>query len=250
MPYIYELEDSTLLREYSAGNVAIQGLDYIAETDLTASNVFSPENVGVIELTACLAATIHAAQEMDKFKKALFCKRSREESNLGPFVPGEVTLLQVLSNLDHPDDHPYDDLFHGIIGVITEVGELAEILMALLDMETVPDQTNVREEIGDALWYLSRLVKYAETTFPAEMRRNIAKLHQRHGTGGFNKDADITRDLAAEHEVLEADDVREDLGTVGSVTGDPHSEDDDKSLTVSFEEDGTPIVRAEDVDES
>lgn len=208
--------------------------DYVAETDLTASNVFTPENVGVIELTQVLAATIHAAQEMDKFKKALFRKRSREESNLGPFVPGEVTLLQVLSNLDHPDDHPYDDLFHGIIGAITEVGELAEILMALLDSTAVPDQTNVREEIGDVLWYLSRLVKYSETTFPAEMRRNIAKLRQRHGQGGFNKDADITRDLAAEHEVLEADDVRAD--------GD--------SLMVSFEEDGTPIVRAEDVDQS
>lgn len=182
-----------------------RGLDYLAETDLTASNVFTPENVGVIELTQVLAATIHAAQEMDKFKKALFRKRSREESNLGPFVPGEVTLLQVLSNLDHPDDHPYDDLFHGIIGAITEVGEMAEILMALLDMETIPDQTNVREEIGDVLWYLSRLVKYSETSFLAEMRRNVAKLRERHGTGGFDKDRDITRDLAAEHEVLEDD---------------------------------------------
>lgn len=235
MPYIYESENEVFTEnEGSTGYIPLVGLDYIAETDLTASNVFTPENVGVIELTQVLAATIHAAQEMDKFKKALFRKRSREESNLGPFVPGEVTLLQVLSNLDHPDDHPYDDLFHGIIGAITEVGELAEILMALLDSTAVPDQTNVREEIGDVLWYLSRLVKYSETTFPAEMRRNIAKLRQRHGQGGFNKDADITRDLAAEHEVLEADDVRAD--------GD--------SLMVSFEEDGTPIVRAEDVDQS
>lgn len=230
MSYIFEDDQDTL---YGAQGPEFKGMDYIAETDLTASNVFTPENVGVIELTQVLAATIHAAQEMDNFKKALFRKRSREESNLGPFVPGEVTLLQVLSRLDHPDDHPYDDLFHGIIGAITEVGELAEILMALLDMETVPDQTNVREEIGDVLWYLSRLVKYSETTFPIEMRRNIAKLRQRHGQGGFNKEADITRDLAAEHSVLEAGAVREG----------------GESLMVSFEEDGTPIVRQEDIDQ-
>lgn len=233
MPYIYEVDVPTieLAAEYHPADLVnehdgmLHGFDYIAETDLTASNVFTPENVGVIELTQVLAATIHAAQEMDNFKKALFRKRSREESNLGPFVPGEVTLLQVLSRLDHPDDHPYDDLFHGIIGAITEVGELAEILMALLDMETVPDQTNVREEIGDVLRYLSRLVKYSETTFPAEMRRNIAKLRQRHGQGGFNKEADITRDLDAEHKVLGRE-----------------------SIAVSFEKDGTPVVRAEDVE--
>lgn len=202
MTFIHESDHEILDDETGPGSV---GLDYIAETDKTASNVFTPENVGVIELTQVLAATIHAAQAMDKFKKALFRRRSREESGLEAFVPGEVTLQQMLYNMDHPDDSPYDDLFHGIIGAITEVGEMAEILVDLLTVSKEPDQTNVREEIGDVLWYLSRLVKYSETSFLAEMRRNVAKLRERHGTGGFDKDRDITRDLAAEHEVLEDD---------------------------------------------
>jgi NTP pyrophosphatase (non-canonical NTP hydrolase) len=95
----------------------------------------------------------------------------------------------------------HDDLFHGIIGNITEVGEQAEILLGLLDDECV-DIVNVREEIGDNLWYLSRLMKYANTSFDDEMRRNIKKLRARHGNEGFNKEADINRNLDNEHKVL------------------------------------------------
>lgn len=179
--------------------------DYVAETELTASNVFSPENVGVIEFTEALAATIHAAQAMDKFKKALFRQRTREESGLDPtFRPGEVRLSDALA----ADGGEYTDLFHGVVGAITEVGEMGEILMDFLTSNKEPDVINVREETGDVLWYLARLVKWAKTTFPDEMQRNIAKLRQRHGQGGFDKGRDIQRDLVAEHAVLDGDNSR------------------------------------------
>ena len=95
------------------------------------------------------------------------------------------------------------DFIHGIIGVCTEAGELAEALIKYIETGEAPDITNIREEIGDELWYLSRLVKYTNTTFDAEMRRNIAKLRQRHGDGGFNAESDVNRDLTAERKVLE-----------------------------------------------
>lgn len=197
-----------------------QGFDYLSETDLTASGVFSPENVGVIEFTAALAAVIHAAEDMDKFKKALFRQRTREESGLDlQMQPGDITLAQAFAHLNvEPGD--IDDLFHGIVGGITEIGELGEVLLHFLDRDQQPDVVNVREEVGDVLWYLSRLVKWCKTSFLTEMRRNVEKLRKRHGTAGFNKEADINRNLAEERTLLETD------ATVGTVTGDPHSEDD------------------------
>jgi NTP pyrophosphatase (non-canonical NTP hydrolase) len=202
MPYLYELKEA----DRTSSGVVVEGLDYLAETNLTASNTFSPENVGVIEFTAALAAVIHAAEEMDKFKKALFRKRSREESNLAPRDPIDPLLSFALGVDVLGDPCPLDNLFHGVVGAITEVGEMAEILLHHLD-GTSPeiDRTNVREEIGDVLWYLSRLVTYSDTTFLTEMRRNVDKLRLRHGTAGFNKEADINRNLDEERALLEGD---------------------------------------------
>lgn len=195
--HLYELDIDRLYQEKD--DVGEDGLDYLAESATTASNVFNPNNVGVIEFTTCLSAVIHAAQEMDKFKKALFRKRTREESGLAPLVsdPELSIFLQ-----GHPD---LDELFHGIVGGITEMGELAEVLYNLLAVNKEPDVTNVREEIGDNLWYLACLMRWAETTPLTEMRRNIAKLRLRHGESGFSKDGDMNRHLEEERRLLEGD---------------------------------------------
>lgn len=173
--------------------------DYVSECNVTASNTFDPKNVGVNELIDVLEKVIYYAQQMDRFKKALFRKRTRAESNL----TGNYKTVWDSLEKEIDDINKYDDLFHGIIGSITEVGELAEILYALLNCKEKPNITNVREEIGDNLWYLSRLVKFAETTFEDEMKRNIKKLRARHTATGFDKARDINRNLEAERKLLE-----------------------------------------------
>lgn len=171
----------------------LEGLDYVAECDKTASNVFTPENVGVYELQVALHEFILAAQVLNRYKKALFRKQSRIEAGLSPSVHGpDLTTFRIAG---------HDDLFHGVIGVATEAGELAEALHKLLSGQGV-SQDNIREEIGDNLWYITRLIKWAETTFLAEMKRNIAKLRERHGKAGFNKERDMNRDLGREADVL------------------------------------------------
>jgi NTP pyrophosphatase (non-canonical NTP hydrolase) len=200
------------------------GIDYQAETDKTASGTFAPENVGIIELTDCLAAVIHASEQMDKFKKALFRKRNREESGLGPMLPADSTLRQALTGSAQEGDpiaqtmvDEMDGLFHGVVGMITETGELAQVLYDYIAEGKVPDLVNVQEEIGDNLWYISRLIKWAKTTWLTEMKRNVAKLRKRHGEGGFDKERDITRDLPEERKLLE--------GEVTESIPDPHCPD-------------------------
>lgn len=172
-----------------------EGLDYIAETDKTASGVFAPSQVGVGELNFALMEFANAAARLDRYKKVLFRKRTRAEAGLPVFFSG-LSLQAAHSSIAEQDD-----LFHGVIGNCTEVGEQAEILITYL-IDGKVDKINVFEEIGDNLWYLSRLIKYCGTTFLKVMRANIAKLRKRHGEA-FNKEADGSRDLTAERQTLE-----------------------------------------------
>ncbi len=110
------------------------------------------------------------------------------------------------------------DLLHGIVGIATEAGELAEIAYNKLikgDAFEI-DVVNVKEECGDILWYMARLMKWADTDFIPEMMRNIAKLRNRHGTGGFNKERDGNRDLDAEHKLLAQEPTRKFFGQDGN----------------------------------
>lgn len=168
---------------------------YLDATDLTASNVFNPAQVGKNELLAALWDFVRAAEKLDKFKKALFRQRTRVEAGL----PEHFSSFSIAPSL-HPH---HEHLVHGIIGAATESGELAEVLILLLEGRMLPDPVNVNEEIGDVLWYLARLLRFTGSTFPAEMERNINKLRARHGTGGFNKERDANRDLDTERQVLE-----------------------------------------------
>lgn len=179
--------------------------DYIQQTELTASGVFNPSEVGVGEFCAVLAAVVDAARTMDLYKKLMFRKRTRAEVQGLTIYNPLWTPLDDASNGFAKDLDKFADLFHGIVGLITETGELAEVLLNFVDHEAQPDIHNVREEIGDNLWYLARLVKWADTTFPDEMARNIAKLRARHGAAGFNKEADIHRNLSNERAVIEGE---------------------------------------------
>lgn len=178
--------------------ITLEGLDYVAAADRTSSNVFHPERVGRAELMGALGRFIASAQELDRYKKLLFRDRTREEMGFS----GEVrtpTVGDLIGGATHMD------LVHGIIGLATESGELAEVLFELMNqVQPGVDVTNVKEEIGDCLWYLSRLVKWSDTTFLTEMKRNIEKLGARHGAT-FDAERDANRDLATERAVLEGE---------------------------------------------
>lgn len=93
---------------------------------------------------------------------------------------------------------------HGIVGICTEAGELADAYKKHVFYARDLDAANVREEIGDILWYLAILCDTLGTTIEAEMARNIAKLRKRYPER-FTEDAANVRDLGAERIVLEGD---------------------------------------------
>jgi len=68
---------------------------------------------------------------------------------------------------------------HGILGVVTESQELAEVFLDHLENGTPLDEVNLREESGDVLWYIACILREAGTDFGASMNGNIAKLKER-----------------------------------------------------------------------
>ena len=102
------------------------------------------------------------------------------------------------------------DFLHGVIGVMTEAGELAEILDNFMvgfhagdtPLSSVVNKTHVMEEVGDIMWYLPLIANSCGFTLNEAAAANIRKLRKRY-PDGFNHLAAQFRDLAAELEQLD-----------------------------------------------
>lgn len=102
-------------------------------------------------------------------------------------------------------------LVHAVLGLQTEAGELADPVKKHIYYGRPLDLVNLREEIGDCLWYLAIAADALGTTLEAEQTRNLAKLRARYPQV-FTAEAARVRDLDREREVLEED-----------VADDPHT---------------------------
>lgn len=91
---------------------------------------------------------------------------------------------------------------HAVIGLTTEVGELADAFKRHIYYGKPLDRINVCEEIGDLLWYLAILCDCMGTTIAKEQAINIEKLKSRY-PDKFTNAAALNRDLAAERATLE-----------------------------------------------
>jgi NTP pyrophosphatase (non-canonical NTP hydrolase) len=96
------------------------------------------------------------------------------------------------------------DIQHAITGICTEgAGELSDALKRHLFYGTEFDFVNVKEEVGDLLWYVELLCQACGFTMEEAKELNVKKLTKRFGTGGFTEEAAINRDTEAERVVLE-----------------------------------------------
>lgn len=90
---------------------------------------------------------------------------------------------------------------HAVLGLADEAGELAKAVKRSLFYRTELDRDNMIEEAGDVLWYLSLLLDALGVGLDEVQRRNLAKLRQRYGEVGWNRDGALRRDYNAEKEV-------------------------------------------------
>jgi NTP pyrophosphatase (non-canonical NTP hydrolase) len=94
------------------------------------------------------------------------------------------------------------DLLHGAIGVATESGEILDAIKKHLYYGKPLDIPNLREEIGDVMWYLALLCRATDTDLSVVATVNIEKLRVRF-PHSFDPDRAINRNLSNERSVLE-----------------------------------------------
>lgn len=176
--------------------------DYIEEAHVTVSDKYYGELVSLSHFLSVASGVIQSAKRLDQIKKTVFYGRNCGISNP---QNGVTTLSQYsvfISDSCAPEDTKNAiNLFHGIIGKVTEAAELLEALVKVT--EGLPlDFANIREEIGDGLWYDAIILRAIDSNFGEAQHVNIAKLRKRFPNAFTEYEAN-NRDLFAEREVLE-----------------------------------------------
>lgn len=93
-------------------------------------------------------------------------------------------------------------MLHAVLGMVTEVAELADMIKKFIFYNKPFDKVNAKEECGDASWYIGLAIDEMKATMNEVLSMNIAKLRLRYPNKFNGKDA-IGRNVEAERELLE-----------------------------------------------
>ena len=93
-------------------------------------------------------------------------------------------------------------LLHAMIGMCTESGEIQDQLKKHIFYGKPLDRTNLKEELGDLMWYIGVMSAELNVSLSDIMDTNIAKLKARYGDK-FTEAAALTRNLNKERSILE-----------------------------------------------
>jgi NTP pyrophosphatase (non-canonical NTP hydrolase) len=94
-----------------------------------------------------------------------------------------------------------DDL-HMVLGMQTEAAEIADVYKKTIAYRKPLDFVNIKEEIGDLMWYVANLCNMNGWDLREILDTNIAKLEARYPEK-FTEEQAINRNLVAEREILE-----------------------------------------------
>jgi len=95
-------------------------------------------------------------------------------------------------------------LLHACLGLSGEVGELSAAAERWVYYGHDLDAGNVKEEVGDCLWYLALACNALGLDMAQVMEANIAKLRQRYPSKYSDDQAlEVNRDRAAERSIVE-----------------------------------------------
>ena len=131
-------------------------------------------------------------ERLDEHKRALFYGDDSAEVLRGS--GGEDYLLSQL------EDDEWD-LLHATLGIGTQAGEVMQAMKPVLAHGEEPDVENLKEELGDILYYAARLADMLDTTLLEVMQANNRKLKERFPEEFTQEDA-LERDTDAEMEAV------------------------------------------------
>lgn len=183
--------------------------DYVAEAEQTLSHEWHGQMVSLVHFKTVLDTAIDSLTELDRIKKAIFYGRFHGDAFP---VPGEVDMSAMpaaISGHTGMTFHEAADYIHGVVGLATEAGELLENMRDVLAGKPL-DRVNVKEEVGDAKWYMAILSRVCGFEWGDDERTNIAKLRARFPDKFKSYDAN-NRDLSTERDILEGSPIQEQV---------------------------------------
>lgn len=87
-------------------------------------------------------------------------------------------------------------LQHGMLGIITEAGELGDTIKKHVIYGKTLDLANIDEELGDLMWYMAVIANAVGSDFERIAIENIAKLRARYPADYSDVDALERKDKA------------------------------------------------------
>lgn len=166
--------------------------EQLALKTLPENHAYHADKITSAQWFSVIHNAIVALEELDALKKTFAYGKDLELD----FDYGDEEVDVFFGNVD-------PDIVHGVIGVATEAGELLQALaLSLFDNEEF-DVVNLKEEIGDVLWYQAILAVRGGFTLSDCMLTNILKLEARYGDK-FTAEKALIRDLARERGILES----------------------------------------------
>jgi len=91
---------------------------------------------------------------------------------------------------------------HCVIGMVTESAELMDAFKKHIYYGKALDEVNIKEELGDLMWYIANLCRISGFNLEDIMQTNINKLRIRYPEK-FSNDLAQDRNLDAERKELE-----------------------------------------------
>ena len=99
------------------------------------------------------------------------------------------------------DEGLLDDM-HMVLGMQTEVAEIADVYKKHIAYGKELDLVNVKEELGDVMWYIANMCNFHGWDLREILDTNINKLKIRY-PNKFTTENALNRDLVKERQILE-----------------------------------------------
>ena len=157
-------------------------IEYLKESKRTLSHEFHIEVANPMEALRALVGFEQLAKEIDNYKKGLFYGRA----------PKPITAPK-----HEPTGHSDHDELHALLGMVTELAELSEVVRESWDNPSEALELKAADEGGDFLWYFAILCRSRGWDFEKLCAGNIAKLRARFPEK-FSSDLATNRNLVSE----------------------------------------------------
>jgi NTP pyrophosphatase (non-canonical NTP hydrolase) len=146
--------------------------EYQSQATRTLGDLFYPDNVTPCEMDAVLRQTTDWTDLVEQCKKSLFYGKDAPQKALDGLFRQKFSMNM---NAEYP---PNVNLLHGLLGIVGETSEVAQLTEKLLEGWDI-DRERFINEIGDQIWYAAIALEALGSSLDEATSKNNTKLRER-----------------------------------------------------------------------